>query len=588
MKRSFWSSIFILFITTILFSSISFADNDLHISRWLVDAELLKNGDLKISEDITFNFNSDFNGVYRDIVLSETDGIKDISVSEMDKSKEIIYREVPKAKNGDKDKFTLKEKKQNIEIKIFSPSESEKKTFRLKYTIKNVAAKHSDTAELYYKFLGKENKSLIDYFSVNLTLPQFEKDKINIFAHGPKEGKIYFSDGIIKSEVRDLASKELVENRILFPKEYIPFSKNIGKKSFKEIVEEEKSIAEKTEKDIETRAIRKKLFSKISIYLSILGAFLFLFLFYKFRRSRDVFDLMTSPYPDNLTAAELSLFINKAILPRSFLASLIELASEGHITIKEIEGDDTSKEYSFIRTDSPLENLQSHEVFLLDWFFNKIENKTTITTLDLEKYRSKNPTRFFTFQAEWNQLVKKDLKSRDYYDSSARKWSILVIALSLVWISIGVISLVFQSLYGIIPLIIGIALFFYGLFLAYRNNDKGYIQYNLWNSFKKEMETKGSESLDLDEDKALIYAIALDLPMESLNTFRTNIADDYYPLAWGYLFFLPNPSGGSQFEDSFTHSFYGYDSSSSSNLSGGGGFTGGGGAGAGGGGAGGF
>lgn len=571
MKRRFLSSIFISFIAIIILSSISFADSDLNISRWLVDANLLKNGSLEISEDISFNFNSPYNVVSRDIVLSKTDGIKDLSISEIVDGEEISYKKVPKAEDGDKNKFKLEEKNQKMNIKIFSPSENENKTFRLKYTIKNVAVKHSDTGELYYKFLGKENETHIDYFSVNLNLSEFEKDNINIFTHGSEEGKIYFSDMLIKSEVRDLSSGEFVENRILFPIEYIFLSKNIGEKSFKEIIEEEESIAEKIEEDLAKEAIKQGFFSKSAIYLSLLGVFLFLFLFFKFKRSPDIFNLMTGSYPDNITAAELSLFIDKAIVPRTFLASLLELASRGYITIEEIKGHVDSKEYSFMRTDLIPEGLKNHQLYLLDWIFNNIKNSPIITTLDFEIYRSKNPTEFYRFQNKWNKLVTSDLKSRNYYDSSARKWGMGLILLSLIWISIGIGSLIFQSMYGIISLVLGLGISFCGLVLFYRTSDKGYIQYRLWNNFKKEIQSKGKKVMDIDEDKTLIYGITLGLPMESLNKFRKNIDAEYYPLVWGHLFFLANPKGGSQFEDRFINSFYGYSdkgNSSSSNFGG--------------------
>ena len=148
-----------------------------------------------------------------------------------------------------------------------------------------------------------------------------------------------------------------------------------------------------------------------------------------------------------------------------------------------------------------------------------------------------------------------------------------------------------ESLYGLVPLAGAIGFFVYGIALIYRTSDKGYIQFKLWKSFKKSMLENNEKNIDIDNDKALIYAIALDVPMKGLNSFRTSIDREYYPLHWGYLFFLPNKKGGSLFEDKFSNRFYGYAGSSSStstNIGGGGGFTGGGGGGAGGGGAGGF
>ena len=76
--------------------------------------------------------------------------------------------------------------------------------------------------------------------------------------------------------------------------------------------------------------------------------------------------------------------------------------------------------------------------------------------------------------------------------------------------------------------------------------------------------------------------------MEKLDDYRQSVNLDYYPMYWGYWYFLTSKKGGSLFEDRITRSFYGHTgTSTSTSFGGGGGFSGGGG-GAGGGGAGGF
>ncbi|MGO1468438.1 MAG: DUF2207 domain-containing protein [Tissierella sp.] len=594
MKKRVFCLLFVLLLTIIVSSPASFAADDLNIDRWIVDAYVNENGDLEISEDITFNFDSNFNGVYRDIVLEKIDSVEDLSIYEMIGGEENSYKEVNEAKKGDKDVFTRKKEKKNLQLQIFSPSSDEKKTFRLNYLLENVAIKHSDTGEVYYKFLGKENETHIDYFAINLHLPNFERNKINIFAHGPSQGKIYFSDDKIKSEIRDVNPDEFIENRILFPNEYIPLSENTGSGDFNSIIEEEKLLAKEKEAEIEKKEKRSSLLTKISIYFSLFITSIVFFTFYKFRRNKDIFENMTSPYPDDITPAELSLFMNKAVSPRAFLASLFYLSSKDYIEIKDIEDEngDTSNEYIFIKKENTRASLTSAESFLLDWIFNDIGDGKSLTALDLEKYRKKNYKDFYTSQREWNKLVKKDLQMRNYYDERTKPFSVLLIVLSIVGFVIGIVSLAFESLYGLIPLILAIFILIYGVLLLYKTNDKGYIQYSLWRDFKKEFKDHGNKVVDINNDKALIYALALELAMKDLNSFRNSIASSYYPVGWGYLYFLTNKNGGSRFEDTFNHSFYGSSQSTSStstgSFGGGGGFTGGGGGGAGGGGAGGF
>ena len=63
MKKRF--IILTLILILVLIPTNIFADNSLRISKWTVDSTLLENGDLSITEDITFRFNGSFNGVYK-------------------------------------------------------------------------------------------------------------------------------------------------------------------------------------------------------------------------------------------------------------------------------------------------------------------------------------------------------------------------------------------------------------------------------------------------------------------------------------------------------------------------------------------
>lgn len=77
MKRSIKAvSVFLLTLIIILGCPIgSKAADDLTIPSWIVEANLLETGDLKIVEDITFRFNDKFNGVFREVVSDKTSGI---------------------------------------------------------------------------------------------------------------------------------------------------------------------------------------------------------------------------------------------------------------------------------------------------------------------------------------------------------------------------------------------------------------------------------------------------------------------------------------------------------------------------------
>lgn len=583
--------IFPLLIILLLISTISFAEDDFRISNWIVNSTLLENGDLKISEDITFNFTNPMNGVFRNIVLERTNGITGIKVYEIVHGKEILYSYDMDAKKGHTNRFKSEIKNNIQELMIFSPSQNENKTFRINYTLNDVAIKHKDTGELYYKFLGHENNTPIDYFSATISLPSIDKNKTQIFAHGPANGKISFVDqDLIKLQVSHVPARTFVEARVLFPSSIIPASTNLGYKSFDNIIDEELSF----EQDRQRNPKAKALLSNISIIGTGIGALFISLIFNKSRRNTDIYRNLSSFQPKDITPGELRLFQSRIIDSNSLIATIFDLGRKGYVSIQEddkfIQG---QKGFLITNTNKPEIGLLSHEIYLLDWLFNLIGDGKQLSTSDIDSHRKKPYTKFFKEFKLWQSKVKSDLKDREYYDHSTKSTGVILILLSLVFFIISILTFINNSLYGLLPLGLGLFIFIFGFQLLFRKSDIGYIQDKLWKDYKKNLKNQGKTPENYNqvilEDKDLIYGLALGLPMKSLNNFRKQMPQTYMASHWMYWYFLTNSQGGSRFEDSFNSSFYGTTGTTNpTSFGGGGGFSGGGGGGAGGGGAGGF
>jgi uncharacterized membrane protein len=588
-------SILIIVICLISISTVGFAEDDLSITRWLVDSAILEDGGLRISEDLTFNFKDNFNGVYRNIVLRGTSGISDITLYEMVDSQEVEYSLDKNAKKGDKNVFKAELKKENYELMIFSPSSFEEKTFRIKYTLGDVSVVHKDTGELYYKFLGNENDTPVEYFSVIINLPGKNKDKTKIFAHGPSNGKIEFiEDDLIKLEASNIVSKDFIEARILFPKDWISKSTNTGNNTFNNIVDEELSFIKDIERKTASKERNKVIFNNISIVLTAVGIMIVGFITNKIRRNPDIYKQLNSLSPEDITPAELRQFYSQVIDSRSPMTTIFDLARKGYISI--IEEEQSEKEetrFIFSKVEKSYNDLLSHELYILDWLFHTIGNGSTLSTANIEDYRKENTSKFNKEFLLWQSKVKSDLNNREYHDDSGKKPGGLMLIVSLVSFGIAIATIIFGGTYGIILMILGFLAFFYGISLFFRKSDKGYMEYKMWKDYKQDLNRKGKTPENykqtIPKDKDLIYGLALGLPMKSMDNFRQNMPETYGTNHWIYWYFLTNPNGGSKFEDNFNSSFYGYATgTTSTSIGGGGGFSGGGGGGAGGGGAGGF
>lgn len=598
----------IIVISIILIFSIAsisvFADDNLLINSNIVESKLLENGDLRISQDITYDFKDKYNGVYWNIGLKDTDGISDLKVYEIIDGREIEFSQNPEAKKGDNAQFKSTETEDNIELMIFSPAKDETKTFRIQYILKNVAIRHSDTGELYYQFLGKENEEKINYLSANIQLPLLDKDKVKIFAHGPLNGTIQFADNNqVKLEVDNVPPNTFIEARIFFPLDYISASVKIGNKTLENLMDEELSYIQNIEDQKVRKENTKSALNLVSGILSAIGAAMIYFFFHKFKRNPAIYEEMDSLVPEDISPAELKIFMTSFLDGRALIATLFDLSRREFITIDSIEVDEEPKKgifsgskepkenFYFTKTNLSLEGLLPHESFLMDWIFNEIGNGNIVTTMDIDHYRKKQSSAFSKNYNKWSSLVKEDLKNRNYYDERGKKYLVFLIIPAVLFLVLGTISIVFGAFLGVILVIFSLGMFFMSIATATRKSDKGFIQHGLWKGFMKEMNVFEELDVDIPTEKYLITAIALGITMKKMNEYRQSVASGYYPMYWGSFYYGGlNKSGGSKFEDTLNKSFYGASgtsTSTSSSVGGGGGFSGGGGGGAGGGGGGG-
>ncbi len=595
------SCIFIILITIIGSSIISCGEQSLSITNWKIESNILESGDLGITEDITFNFKRKYNGVFREIILDGTSGIEGIKVIENDKNGILEYNKVDGAKKGDSNVFLINEKNNSVTLQIFSPSENEKKTFRIMYTMKNVAKKYNDTGELFYKFLGEQNDTPIDSFFVNIVLPRKDAgNRVRMFAHGPLNGEIHkITDDTINLRVQDVPKSTLIEARILFPREFIPISQNIvNRDAYSDIINEETELQEKIQKGLVKKEATGMLFGNIAIILSAVEILTFIFFLFKYRRLKDIHEeLRHSEVPDDNTPAIAGYIIGTGINGNTIIATMLDLYRKGYIKID--GGEEFKKrrkilrDFTITKTREEDDNLLNHEKHFMGWLIDVMGNGTTVTTEDIKNYREKKSSVFTRYYNKWTQLIKEDANNKGYFDRSTRKYGLLLIILFPIGLILSIISLINENILGLPLIFTSMLMLFQGVVLLTRKSDYGYHQYKKWVEFRKHMKRIKKDDPGYSMDKypkgiSLIYGLAFGIDNNILNELGVEVAhrqDAFaYGHGWLYWYFIFNSSSSNAFSNSINNSFGG----TTSSVGMGGGFTGGGGGGAGGGGAGGF
>lgn len=579
------------------------AKEDLTIPRWNIEAELLKNGNLHIVEDLTYRFDDEFNGVFREIVLDKTSGVSDIEIEEITGTSYIPYTQVEKAKKGDRGVFTLENEDNKVVMQIFSPAEDEEKTFRIGYLVKDVAVKYNDTGELYYKFLGDENQTPINHFMVNLHLPDKDiNNHIKVFAHGPLNGQIEKKDNhTFTLRVNDVSPKTFIEGRVVFPKEFIPLSNNIvNKNNYENILKEETGYTREIEEKAQQKRIRNKTFGEFSFVATALGSILLLFFLILFRREKyDLKSYDNSMIPEDCTPGIAAYLTNSIININTIMATFLDLFRKGYIKLEKDKQDknksDNDQGYIIYKIKDVDTQLLNHEKYFMNWFINEIGNGSQVTTKEIENFNENHSTKPYTLYNTWIKKIKEEALQLGYFDKSKSKYGTFFIVLFIPLLVLGIITLVYENLWGIGSILVATALVIYGISLLYRRSDYGYEQYKRWYSFKKYMKNQSTFPTqeyiqEQSNNISLIYALGLGVN-QSIDD--KDYADSmyheknfYHNNNWLVWYFLFTNNRNNALAKSI------HDPQTGTNSSGGsfpgGGFTGGGGGGAGGGGAGGF
>lgn len=230
----------IIFALLVFFSTSAYGES-LEISNWKIDAKILEDGSLRVREDITFDFEDSFNGVFRDLDLSPKD-LNRVKIYQLVDGKTLALEE---AKDSPRDSQYEILQKDSTVFKIYSKSKDEKKTFRLEYDLKNIVTNYRDVADFNHKFIGESNSTPVKNLMIKIYSPDMKIDDLKIFGHGYRQAKINFEDDYVKVTARDLPAATMIEARILMDPLSLAANKNlVDENRLETILAREKSLAE--------------------------------------------------------------------------------------------------------------------------------------------------------------------------------------------------------------------------------------------------------------------------------------------------------------------------------------------------------
>ena len=578
------------------------------IDHFYSDITVLENGDLNVKELIILN--GEYNGFeriinYRNEYAPSFDGTEssfegsDIYNGDKIELSRIAEVEIPNdydfslinqpgksfqkvssASNGDKRKYIVTTKSNGEAYRMYNENNGGALGFYLEYTVKNVAIRHTDIAEVGWNLMGNELSNRIHNYEAHIHIPN-NQTELRAWAHGPLNGNIKLIDKTeIQLTVSDIFPNTAFDTRFVFDLTAIPTSNkttnvtalpmilNVETKKAEEanrlreefidgqfqIVKMALDKVESTKRPSDLNEAQEQLnilasyttegeypalkqqYDEIkeivdarmktlnTVFGGIAIIYVIAMIIYVYRIYLKYDKELKVPHieyfrdiPNNYGPACVDYLFKRKIDNNSFSATLLNLISDKVIRYEKID----KKNYKIIYHDNVRPLLEEEEK-LITWVFEeKTDGKET--TLEAFKKKAKSYSSFISDFELFKKTALQHAKSLNFYETQTLKG--IPILTSVVGFVLGFICIYMEvGLFSIIFFLVGIASLIY--FVSIQKKTKfGREEYEKWSALKRFLQDFGKfDTKDLPDmilwEKFLVYAYVFGCAKELEKTMK--------------------------------------------------------------------
>jgi uncharacterized membrane protein len=530
-------------------------DRSLTLEQIHVEAEVLPDASMVVTERITVDFSGQWNGFF--VRLPQDSPIREIKVLENGTP----YTFNPGTEYGPPGTYLTKVEEDGILVDWSISAVNEIRTFDLSYRVLGAVKLHEDTAELYRKFISEANGNKIGKVEVNLKLPsgveQYSPgEDIRIWGHGPLTGEVSFKGSdTVSWVVENLPAHTFLEGRVVMPTALFtdaPPEAYTKEVALPTILKEEELWAEKANRE-RSLAKMEYLGGIAVIVLALVGLVM---LWRRFGRRHKV--SFTGDYyrelPANYSPAELSVLWNfKNMKAQDLTATILDLARRKFISLEEKivqeQGILRTKEVTtyLVRFLPPPEGasfrrpeegvLKPHEKELLEFLRQDIgAGRESIYLTEIEKYAKKQGQKFYDFWKTWTAGVIAASEEHSFFERRGKLLGIAVAGGVALFILGLVLIVIGAGVLGAAFIIAGVL--FFTLPLTFKRRSlSGEEDFVRWQAFRRfllhfsEMHRSEIPALVVWE-YYLVYAVTLGVAKQVIEqlelVFPDKAEDGYY------------------------------------------------------------
>lgn len=592
------------------------AAKDFSITKVSVDAQVLPNGDVRVSDTRTLDFSGAFHFVYWNLATKGTDGIAvqgALGPAAGAPAETVPYEpstsSVTGVPTGETGTYIVETSADTVTVQLNFDLTDAAASFTVNYVAKGAAKRFTDTAQLYWQFIGADTAVAQKDVTVTVHLPSgVRRDQVRAWAHGPLWGTVTIQpDASVVMKVDPLPAQTFVEGRILFPAAALSAAPEQPGAKLAEALAQEKRFADEANRSRLWARVKVGLWGLLGVGVPLLALILVVILYVRHgREPRTQFqapylrDIPTPPLPPALVA-----FIWRmgSVGSEDVTATLLDLVNRKVIDLERIVvekrsllGHSDATTYKLTLHDDRLGELLNYERDLCTFLFHEMADGDELVLSDLKDIAKKRRSAFAEGFAAWKRKVEKEGERRGYLDPRADRMAFIGSAVAFVAIVAAAAAAVFSGFWWFFAgAAVGVALIFVARIIKRRSQEAAelHAQYAALERYLKDfgrLDEKPPDAIVLWE-QFLIYAVVFgiaDTVTKAMTLKVPEVVNDPafrtpYLLWWG----VPGGGGLSAFTEmhrSFGEAVSVATSSSSSASGGGGGFSGGGGGGGGGGG----
>lgn len=506
----------ILVLSLLLFTTI-FGRTAYEIESLDIVANIERDGSLEVEERVIYDI-GEINGILYNIDALGYGKFTDLQIFYEDDGEFKQARNNTAPSEGN---FTVSVDDGLYKIKLYAPSQNERKEFIFRYNLTRGLTVYRDIAQLNRKMVGKEWQNSIGNISVTVNLPEnVKKDDIYAFGHGPLTGNIEILDGkSVRYTLNDYRPGEFLEVNLLFPKNILTSFNPLlmkNKSALKEILDMEGNLA-KEANDARKRAIIGFYLGRVVLVLAV-AWWLFLVVFIYLKNSKrykveNEYGEYFRELPDDYSPSIAGTLVSRNLYPsgRELFAMLLDLVRKGHLKLEEGE-----KTTTLILQESG-KPLSEEEKFILNWYIRELGDEEKIVLESVEaSIKGRGGAKEFNRNYErWRTIVYSDMLEKNLKMDKRDKFSTsLGIFTGIAYfIGGGMLVVYFQSELFILMILLGFILLPY-TFSRKRASLEKEKAISRWEAFKKflvdysNLEEAKLASIELWEHY-FVYAVAL-------------------------------------------------------------------------------